>query len=57
MAKSPNGIKKHSLPNDKRILHATKLIAPNGTATLRFIAPKAPGVYPYLCTSPATGPS
>lgn len=52
MAKSPEGLKKHFVPNDKRILHHTRLLDPNTAETLRFIAPKKPGAYPFVCTFP-----
>ena len=52
MAKSPEGAKKHFIPEDKRILQATKLLDPNSSETLRFLAPDKPGIYPYLCTFP-----
>ena len=40
------------IPNDKRIIHATKLLKKDTIQTLRFIAPKKPGKYPYLCSYP-----
>ena len=52
MAKSPEGAKKQYIPDDKRVLHATKLLKVGTTETLRFIAPKKPGDYPYVCTFP-----
>ena len=52
MAKSPDGIKKHFIPDDKSILHHSKLLNPNSVETLRFVAPKKPGKYPYVCTFP-----
>ena len=52
MAKSPDGVKKHFIPDDKSILHHTKLLGPDSVETLRFIAPKKPGKYPYVCTFP-----
>ena len=52
MAKDPKLAKKGYIPNDKRILHHTRLLAPNSSQTLRFIAPKTPGNYPYVCTFP-----
>lgn len=52
MAKSPAGLKKHFLPDDQRILLATKLVNPEGIEVLRFTAPNKPGTYPYLCTFP-----
>jgi len=33
------------------VLWATKLLQPDQTAELSFIAPK-PGAYPYICTFP-----
>jgi azurin len=52
MAKDPEGIKQHFIPKSAKVLHATKLIDPLGSATLRFRAPQEPGSYPYVCTFP-----
>jgi len=52
MAKSKEGEKKHFVPKDKRILHHTKLLKPDSVETLRFMAPKKPGKYPFVCTYP-----
>jgi azurin len=52
MAKSPEGVKKHFIPEAKNILHHTKLLDPSSSETLRFKAPSTPGTYPYLCTFP-----
>ena len=52
MAKDPEAAKKHYIPKDKRILQHTRLLEPHSSQTLRFIAPKAPGKYPYVCTFP-----
>ncbi|MGB0993261.1 MAG: DUF7133 domain-containing protein, partial [Akkermansiaceae bacterium] len=52
MARDPNAAKKHYIPKDKRILHHTRLLDPHSSQTLRFIAPKTPGKYPYVCTFP-----
>ena len=52
MAKSPEGIKKHFIPDSKKILHYTKLLDPDTSETLRFKAPDTPGDYPYVCTFP-----
>ena len=52
MAKDPDGIKRDFVPRTDKVLHATKLIDPQGTAILRFKAPIEPGSYPYLCTFP-----
>lgn len=52
MAKSPEGAKNDFIPEDQRILYSTKMLAPHSSETLRFLAPKKPGTYPYLCTFP-----
>jgi azurin len=52
MAKDPEGIKKDFVPKTDKVLHATKLVDPQGTAILRFEAPEVPGNYPYVCTCP-----
>ena len=52
MAKSPDGAKKHFVPDDNSILHHTKLLDPDSVETLRFIAPRKPRNYPYVCTFP-----
>jgi azurin len=52
MAKDPDGIKKDFVPATDKVLHATKLIDPQGSTVLRFKAPTTPGEYPYVCTFP-----
>ena len=52
MAADPEAAKKGFIPNDKRILHATKLLKKDTVQTLRFMAPKKPGEYPFLCSYP-----
>lgn len=52
MAKDPDGIKRDFVPKSAQVLHATKLLNPAGTQTLRFKAPAQPGDYPYVCTFP-----
>jgi len=52
MAKDPSGFSKGFIPDSPKILHHTKLLEPDTAEALRFIAPKKPGVYPYLCTFP-----
>lgn len=52
MAKSPEGAKKNYIPDDKRVLHATKLLKTGRTETLRFMAPMKAGEYPFVCTFP-----
>ncbi|MFC4991772.1 PVC-type heme-binding CxxCH protein [Rubritalea tangerina] len=52
MAKSPEGMKKHFVPDDKRILFSTKLVGEHQKEVLRFIAPTKPGEYPFICSFP-----
>ena len=52
MAKDPGGLAKGFIPESDKILHHTKLLDQGKSETLRFEAPKTPGVYPYLCTFP-----
>ncbi len=48
------GFAKNFVPDSKKVLHATKLVAPKGgMEKLRFPAPSEPGDYPYLCSFPA----
>ena len=52
MASDPSGAAKHFVPDSPKVLFATKLLDPDTSETLRFIAPKVPGEYPYVCTFP-----
>ena len=52
MAADPQAAKKQFIPDDKRILHASKMLKVGQTQTLRFKAPAQPGTYPFLCTFP-----
>jgi azurin len=52
MAKDPVAAKKGFIPNSKKILHHTRMLAAEDAQILRFKAPSKPGVYPYLCTFP-----
>ena len=40
------------VPETDAILFHTEMVPPNSDETLRFIAPKEPGNYPYICTFP-----
>jgi azurin len=40
------------IPESPKILHKTKMLMQNDSETLRFMAPSAPGRYPYICTFP-----
>jgi azurin len=52
MAADKEGEAKHFIPNSKKIIHHSKLLKEHEKETLRFKAPKKPGIYPYLCTYP-----
>lgn len=50
----PKALEKGYLPESPDILHHTKLLQPNTSETLEFVAPAA-GEYPYICTFPGHG--
>jgi azurin len=47
-----NGLVKHYIPNDKRVLFATKLMQPTKNDELFFKAPATEADYPFVCTFP-----
>ena len=46
-------LKRGYVPRSSDVLWATPLLQAGETARLKFIAPKKPGKYPYVCTYPA----
>lgn len=50
----PKGLEKGYIPDSPDILFHTKLLQPNTSETIEFVAP-APGEYPYICTFPGHG--
>jgi len=40
------------IPTSPKVLESTQLVQPDETGTLSFTAPKQPGEYVFLCTSP-----
>lgn len=52
LATDPKGADMNYVPAIPEVLFATKLVNPQQTETLRFIAPKETGDYPYVCTFP-----
>ena len=50
----PKALEKGYLPESPDILFHTKLLQPNTSETLEFVAPAA-GEYPYICTFPGHG--
>jgi plastocyanin len=53
MAKDPKEAQRGQyVPKSKKVLHATRMVAPLSATALRFTAPQKPGDYPYICTFP-----
>lgn len=53
MAKDPEVVKTMQfLPKSPKVIFHTSMLQPESAEALRFIAPKKPGKYPYLCTFP-----
>jgi azurin len=48
----PEALARHYVPADPAILAFTDIVAPQGSFSIYFHAPKEPGRYPYLCTFP-----
>ena len=46
------GPARHWVPDTPSVLHATTTVEGGDSQTLRFTAPEAEGVYPYVCTIP-----
>jgi putative heme-binding domain-containing protein len=52
MALDPDALARNYIPRNAKVLHATRLLAPQESQRLSFTTPKTPGDYPYLCTFP-----
>jgi uncharacterized protein len=52
LASDPKGAEKNYVPEMPEVLFATKLVNPQQTVKLAFIAPDKPGDYPFVCTFP-----
>jgi azurin len=52
LAANPKGAEMNYVPNIPEVLFSTKLVNPQQTVKLNFIAPKKEGDYPYICTFP-----
>jgi putative heme-binding domain-containing protein len=48
----PGAAEKHYVPPSNKVLLASKLLQPREGQQVRFTAPTAPGIYPYVCTYP-----
>ncbi len=46
------GVVKHWIPDDPRVLAATRMVQPRTQEELVFDAPREVGAYPYVCTFP-----
>ncbi|MCE9529679.1 MAG: discoidin domain-containing protein [Planctomycetes bacterium] len=51
-AQSPDAAARHFVPKSPKVLLGSDLLQPRDAQKLSFIAPKEPGVYPYVCTYP-----
>ena len=52
LASDPKGSEKQYVPDVAEVLFSTKLVNPQQTVKLTFVAPKKEGDYPYVCTFP-----
>lgn len=48
----PKAIDRDWIPDLPEVLHATPMANPHQEVVLRFLTPKKPGSYPFLCTVP-----
>ncbi len=51
-AQTPDVMQRQYVPKSDKILFASNLLQPDDSQAISFEAPKAPGVYPYVCTYP-----
>lgn len=56
IALGAKGQEKHWVPDNKKILFASRLIDANKTEVLKFTAPSTPGDYQFVCTFPGHAP-
>lgn len=52
LAADPKGAERQYVPNIPEVLFATKLVNPQQTERLYFVAPAKEGDYPFVCTFP-----
>ncbi len=52
LARDPQGAQQNYVPKIPQVLFSTKLLMPQESTTLEFIAPDKPGDYPFVCTFP-----
>ncbi|HND51568.1 MAG TPA: c-type cytochrome, partial [Pirellulaceae bacterium] len=51
-AQQPSAGERGYIPQSSKILLASRLLQPRESQKLSFVAPREPGVYPYVCTYP-----
>jgi putative heme-binding domain-containing protein len=51
-AQQPAFAARYFVPQSKKVLLSSTLLQPRETQKLSFVAPKKPGIYPYVCTYP-----
>jgi azurin len=52
LASDSRGAEKNYVPDLPEVLFSTKLVNPQETVTLKFMAPSKAGDYPFVCTFP-----
>ena len=52
LAADPKGADRNYVPDIPEVLFSTRLVNPQETVRLKFVAPKEPGDYPFVCTFP-----
>lgn len=52
MTADPDSQGRHYVPASELVLQATRMLSPTQQQKLSFVAPSAPGFYPYFCTFP-----
>jgi azurin len=52
LAMDPKGAEKNYIPEMGEVLFYTPIVDPDNSFSLKFTAPTAPGMYPFICTFP-----
>ncbi|WP_345323017.1 DUF6797 domain-containing protein [Novipirellula rosea] len=52
MIANPNAFARQYIPESDQVIAHTDIVSPGQSQTINFIAPAAPGRYPFLCTFP-----
>jgi len=52
MARTPDAAERNYIPPTPDVISSSKLVDPQQTTTLEFVAPRQVGDYPYICTFP-----